>query len=1842
MRTRKFLNMFGGLMAMLVLATACATEVGDIDRTDPNKIRKTDLHGIWFIDHTVVEAPVPSPLTFNGEQAFGGGASIIFDIQEDWLIAYPISELYVHSSEKDWKKAKIRNYWEPGKSDEFMEIYVGQPVAAYRIMSHFDVKREYNTSTGSQSNVISENTSDRPWYERDYIRVDWSNNSVRNLMFLAGTMGSPVDYYVQEFEEDDPDRFYMGESAFHFVNKLFLEPVSPYSCSVYDVAPYDCAGAVVKVRTAFKRKDPNNEYVPINYDNMTYEERYGFFLTSRNGYDVNKGILYADKQFFANRWDLWKNSRSNEPILDEGKQVTCRLDTDCEGYHNGQVHCRLDDGWFTEGVCVTWDPLPFKDREPMPIVYHVSGHWPKQMWDVPYRTADAWSKTFKETVAWLKLYSEAGFYDIKYCKSHDDCAGSTKPIFDLNLADEQDRRCSTDAECRTGINSALQPLYSCGTDGFCGKVSPCSETQACPLGQACYDGVCKECPDGQCVQANQWATVKTKVKDKGNFTLVYKQVATGPAYDLTVDGPIPFLANNEVRVLFYHLNGFVENVKLIDAGGSICKTEAGNDASYAFQGGVPLVRPSGCLLTISGEQVRDLKVVDAADPTKVLAEIPSVTFEGGDVHTIIFGGDEKRPLAAHSAVAYADFAATGIRFAHLAAGEGAVDFAVNGGLRSSDITAGTITGYTGMTQLENRVLVVKAGGNTEYTCYFDVGDLGMCTGWRPDFTEEHMARYQEIFDSLPEMFVSCENQYTGDLCTEAQRGDMTLLNDCRYWHQDANGQWSNPCGEVEDAKKLKLHGDTRFNQFYWVSEDQTSSPLGYGPSSADPDSGHIYYGIANIYGAAMISYGQYAVDLLRASIGDLTKEDLMTSKYVAEFVKGRDQRGTSESLYAPMEVDREELDRRKANVEIERFWLEPEERASVRGMFADPKMVRTMFHPKDFSKLVTKSLPPSMGGEELDARFQAVKGTHIEGLLKTKEVQAAFNDPNTGELLQLNGTYSDDSSPLAWASGEARRSFKDKATLCERGGYFSQELVEPYIYGTAKRIKDWCADEDNWDTFTVPYTSAEDCMMWQITREILYGVLEHEVGHTVGLRHNFTASTDIFNYQTDYYGKRTKEYRRCYLQGPDGCAFGDYCRISCTTNDDCKLPGTTCEDVVVEGKDMRACVDSHLTPTGVCWGKRATRTDCKGDVDCVALGAGARCDRKPDQITGYCAAPVKPNNGLCPSGMKVEGDICAKQDTCDTEAGRCKVDGSRTCKADLDCKVKYQIFEVEDAEEKPLLMFVPRGPLYDEEVKNSRNEYQYSSLMDYGGTINFDLQELGKYDEAAIRFGYGELIDVYTDTSNLEPAMKRVADYYGFDPIYLSFLMDTEVFTSLIFSPWLMLNDFIGVEQNLKRIPAPFRKVQLERKALESNDRGVWDMTYRVTPYKYAGDEWRGNWETYVFDVGADVGEIVEHSLNKLEEYYVFDAFKRERWGAYRNANPVGYYNRILDRWFPPLQDAGRFFAIYYNVFRPWPSYRKQVLGDVMRLGYMKEIAEHSLKKLFGMLFSPAPGSYMLADEGLPTERYVNIDYDMGAAGSQLDIPIGQAKYPYTTYWRDAGYYYFNHAHFVGSFWEKVAALNTMTYSLGYFIGSYIGEQVPVGVATSIGFNTNFFTELTNSLGGFLVGNADMYRPYIDDAGRMHTMDPSRPWEAEGKRRVETSVEGESMRAYVGLFAYSYLPSGFDQGFQDSMFLCLEGSGNCYDIDQTDFFGDGAGIEVASYTDPWSKKTYIAKKVNYDTKRLSPAYWLVERANSVLSQWEASDDDSQEKELLAKELRGIVENLDLVLSFNELYGNMTY
>ena len=97
----------------------------------------------------------------------------------------------------------------------------GQPLAAFKIEKHFDIRRDYNPATGEEQNVLVENDTDTRWYERKYMRVDWSKNLLPGYYgqtfdldeLLGNWKREPADLYVQNAVATSPTRGSRGSIA---------------------------------------------------------------------------------------------------------------------------------------------------------------------------------------------------------------------------------------------------------------------------------------------------------------------------------------------------------------------------------------------------------------------------------------------------------------------------------------------------------------------------------------------------------------------------------------------------------------------------------------------------------------------------------------------------------------------------------------------------------------------------------------------------------------------------------------------------------------------------------------------------------------------------------------------------------------------------------------------------------------------------------------------------------------------------------------------------------------------------------------------------------------------------------------------------------------------------------------------------------------------------------------------------------------------------------------------------------------------------------------------------------------------------------------------------------------------------------------------------------------------------------------------------------------------------------------------------------------------------------------------------------------------------------------------
>lgn len=391
-----------GLLALLTTALvtpACQKALDPVNRVQPNVVDKDQFTGEWYYLQTVIDTPYSEGFTFVGEQS--ELTRVVWEIQEHYLIARRSYE-YVAGGEG------------VGVTGEATER--GAVVAMYEIESHFDIRRTYNETTGEELNVVVENDSDRPWSERDFMRVDWSKNLISGTDVLSiaeydpGIRTEPVAYYVQDANDPNHPRFEANDSGdvyyMDIVNKMFVEPSTVTydgetfpTCWLYYQEWVDCTSAEITIRNSFMRVDPERDYQPMDYtgDRM---ERFGYFVSQRAGYDPHYGAVESARHRFVDRHNLWMKSHiGTTNAAGEYELMACTSNDQCDGSRGSVCDMELAKANRTpEGACT----IPYREREIRKIAYFVTPNFPMDLWPEAEHLVEGWNGAFVQTVASLR------------------------------------------------------------------------------------------------------------------------------------------------------------------------------------------------------------------------------------------------------------------------------------------------------------------------------------------------------------------------------------------------------------------------------------------------------------------------------------------------------------------------------------------------------------------------------------------------------------------------------------------------------------------------------------------------------------------------------------------------------------------------------------------------------------------------------------------------------------------------------------------------------------------------------------------------------------------------------------------------------------------------------------------------------------------------------------------------------------------------------------------------------------------------------------------------------------------------------------------------------------------------------------------------------------------------------------------------------------------------------------------------------------------------------------------------------------------------------------------------
>ncbi len=836
-----------------------------------------------------------------------------------------------------------------------------------------------------------------------------------------------------------------------------------------------------------------------------------------------------------------------------------------------------------------------------------------------------------------------------------------------------------------------------------------------------------------------------------------------------------------------------------------------------------------------------------------------------------------------------------------------------------------------------------------------------------------------------------------------------------------------PLSEVEDVMVLRGNdyipgqqrgqriGDLRYPFLYYVPEPQGAAPLGYGPSAMDPLTGRIVSATAYVYGAPLESWSTWAADVVELLNGVIPTDRFIEGEDVREYVTRL--RGD----YASAASNQTRLD-------------------DARAFGRSPKIKAGRAKQKALGK---RRFQLDRG--KIRDRLARLEDTPFESRLINDELIRGLDPSTRGKGDQLLSTLAPSArrkmSPARWGTTAALKARERQRTLRLRKNNLELAgFADDGVIGLAETLRGLPRDQVKKTIFERLFSSTA----------------EHEVGHTLGLRHNFGGSYDALNYHPDYWA----------LRGDSPQPF-------------------------------------------------AAQTETQ------ALGR--------------------------------------------------------------------------------------------------MREFQYASIMDYSARFNSDIHGLGAYDEAAIHFGYGQLVHVFEDgAAPAEPLAEVVGLPYA--------LHELRHYTSL---PRL----FGGSAQNMQRRRlVPYKQLIDQTLAGQS---GLVEVPFRFCSDEYEGTQpWCAAW-----DEGGDAFEIAEHASTAYENYYIFNSFARDQ----REVDPWNHLYRVHDRYFLHLQNQYQHWVYRgFDLDGFWEELRadaatygiEDVAFDEAVDGGLAgaNAAKVALTTLSRVIQAPEPGAYYEdPDDG----NFYNYSYDTTIPlcravslpdCSDLNVDLGTGKYAFSLYDGASGYYFFDRVHVIGSFYDKLAAIQTITSPETNFLGV---DTTANFTQYAISMFLYFPEEVTRIVGG---SATDAYETFagVAENRRFVFRDPFADQATYvGKPSVDpaTSFTIELYSMWLGM---AFLNANFDNSFNDGMRIWMEGSGEGQIPTVTD------QTRIARFTHPRTGRTYVAVRAE-DPTTFSPGFALVSRAQGYLDGSAGSD-----PAIVEYYVELTVSLIDSVRGLSKLYGDLYF
>ncbi|MGZ3406625.1 MAG: zinc-dependent metalloprotease, partial [Polyangia bacterium] len=749
-------------------------------------------------------------------------------------------------------------------------------------------------------------------------------------------------------------------------------------------------------------------------------------------------------------------------------------------------------------------------------------------------------------------------------------------------------------------------------------------------------------------------------------------------------------------------------------------------------------------------------------------------------------------------------------------------------------------------------------------------------------------------------------------------------------------------------------GDPRRSTIFWVNQIQNAGPLGYGPPLFDIETGETISGQAYIYGGALDTYAARSRDIVELLLGQQAPEDFVSGANIKDWVQSN--RAGAASLPVTHSID----DVRKMYKAMDFSWARGQAPEAPIDTSSPQAFMQSWKNREDAMYRAN-----TWGQSQADlpqVRRDKLKGSQLEAMMITPDVMAMGGAAPATDWTSLSEAEKTRVSPLR---SEAVRQAINKRMDTMRA--FGVDFADFADEGVAQRALQLANDP------SIPNLDPE-AIRQQLRKDIFLGVTLHEVGHNMGLRHNFRASFDALNYFPQYWDIRSTAAK-------NGAAK-KYAGIDPTTR----------------------------MPIGVNY----------AGTDCTAAGK---------------AGTMRPRFVDCPGGAT-------------------SVD----------------------------------------EVTSNVREYQYSSIMDYGAEFNSDLQGLGRYDKAAMKFSYAGdgFVEVFP-TAKLDNTSQGLwASVFAFQNSYgLPSPLDLTN-TNLVAIPYTSLPNLFsdGVAGLDERIDVPYSDITPGGPGgyLLSDS-----MARPMAPYYFCSDEFVGNLTCQRFDSGADVFEQAQDLVSRYKNFYLLNNFKRDRYTFHTS---LAYKDRVASRYLDMLRQQMTWYVLLRADFTDIEAENGVANpGGAVDSLFSSEASWGSFTAgvsagfdLLGQIISqPEAGTFVKVKADVVSDFPVDVwkkNSDAttpGLSPNPTIIGLIDGKFIDTTWdFTACGYYWADECQTrIGYFVDKTVALDVLSQSQAYFTGRDTSTDVR---KYAIGYILPFKSQIQEKIGALLASDFTSIAPYFSNS----------------------------------------------------------------------------------------------------------------------------------------------------------------